>query len=386
MQVNVKQLVQAIHDAPHQLVLVTAGAGTRALSDLLGVSGASRTLLEALVPYSAAAFDEFLEQTPKQYVARKTARLLAGRALTRARWLAHGRGVPVIGMACTATIVTDRPKRGEHRAHIAIWQHERLTAYSLTLQKGARDRTGEEALISHLMLNALATACGLSHALPLPTVPGDRLAIKHREFGAAAAELLAGERPFFAIHPHGHIAAAAAQPQTLLPGAFHPLHDGHLGLARAARRILGRPVAFELSAANVDKPPLPPEALLDRLAQFAGRYTVYATAAPTFLEKARLFPHTTFVVGYDTAQRILQPRYYQHDSAQMRAALAEIRQQDCRFLVAGRVDEHNGHFQELTDLDVPSDYVDLFEPIPASAFRQDISSTRLRTTGQRGSR
>jgi hypothetical protein len=34
MQVEIRQLVQAIHDCQTRIVLVTAGAGTQALSDL----------------------------------------------------------------------------------------------------------------------------------------------------------------------------------------------------------------------------------------------------------------------------------------------------------------------------------------------------------------
>ena len=116
MDKDVRQLVQLIHDSLPRIVLVAAGAGTQAISDLLGVPGASRTLLEALVPYSTAAFDSFLGQTPTQYVAEATARLMAGRAYTRAHLLADST-YPLVGLACTATIVTDRPKRGEHRAH-----------------------------------------------------------------------------------------------------------------------------------------------------------------------------------------------------------------------------------------------------------------------------
>ena len=50
MQPEIKQLVQSIHDAPERIVLVAAGAGTEALSNLLGVAGATRTMLEALIP------------------------------------------------------------------------------------------------------------------------------------------------------------------------------------------------------------------------------------------------------------------------------------------------------------------------------------------------
>ncbi|MEJ2750913.1 MAG: hypothetical protein P8183_23845, partial [Anaerolineae bacterium] len=166
MKQDVRQLVQAIHDSPHRTMLVAAGAGTQALSDLLGVAGASRTLLEALVPYSTPAFDEFLGQTPEQYVSPATVRLLAGRAFTRARWLeAKNDHNPVVGLACTATIITDRPKRGEHRAYIATWQQERLTWHALHLQKGARDRAGEEGMVSRVMLNSLAQAAGVPYQL-----------------------------------------------------------------------------------------------------------------------------------------------------------------------------------------------------------------------------
>lgn len=379
-----QQLIQALHDHPAKIVLVIAGAGTQALSDILGVSGASRTLLEAIVPYSAASFDEFLEQTPSQYVSAQTARLMAGRALTRARWL-HPNHTPVIGLACTATVITDRPKRGDHRAHLAIWQAATLAAYELHLCKGARDRAGEEEMVSHLLLNALAEACDLPQRLPLSLQTGDFLESETDDLAQAAQNLITGTIAFFGLQAEGLMHAHDTQPQVLLSGAFNPLHKGHLGMAQAASQVLGKPVAFEITAVNVDKPPLTTTVLLDRLAQFAGRYPVYASSAPTFLEKAHLFPGVTFIVGYDTAQRILQPRYYQNDEKQMLAALAEIRACGCHFLVAGRM-AANGHFHELSDLSLPAGYHNLFTAIPANLFRQDISSTRLRATQERGSR
>lgn len=383
MNDKTRQLIQAIHDCPTQLMVVTAGAGTQMLSDLLGVAGASRTLLEALIPYSAAAFDEFLDEPPQQYVAPKTARLLAGRALTRARWLREDAG-PVVGLACTATIITDRPKRGDHRAHVAVWTPERQSWYGLQLQKGARDRQGEEALVSELMLHALATACGLPHALDLP-LNGELLETDTQEFAAAAAQLVAGQIPFLGIHAHGLLRTKEVRPQVLLSGAFNPLHEGHLGMARAASQVLGQPVAFEVSAANVDKPQLSTPDLLGRLSQFAGRHPVYATQAPTFLEKARLFPGVTFVLGYDTAVRLLQPRYYQHREEHMLAALREMGGLGCRFLVAGRVAE-DCRFQNLDDLPIPSAFRELFQPLPEALFREDISSTYLREIGRKGAR
>ena len=181
MEANTQKLVQAIHDAPTQIVYVAAGAGTQALSDILSVAGATRTLLEALVPYSEAAFIDFLGQRPPQYVHRKTAKLMAGRAFTRARQLDEI-GTNLIGVACTATIITDRPKRGEHRAHIAIWQANHLKHIKIHLDKGARNRTGEENLVSNLILNAIAEACDIDSRVDIPLLPEDALTEKTVRF------------------------------------------------------------------------------------------------------------------------------------------------------------------------------------------------------------
>ncbi len=384
MQAEIRTLVQAIHDSPFRTVLVTAGAGTQALADLLGVAGASRTLLEALIPYSNASFDDFLGQKPDQYVAQTTARLMAGRSLTRAQWLAS-EPWPCVGIGCTATIITDRPKRGEHRAHIATWHPNRLVSHELTLAKGARDRQGEEDMVSRIILNALADACGLGQPLHVPFIEADELVVVTSDFDAMAQQLHRGEIAYFGIHDHGRVRLTEAVPEVIMPGSFNPLHDGHLELAQVASETLGKPVAFELSASNVDKPPLPPETVIARVTQFAGRYPVYATNAPTFVEKARLFPGVTFVVGHDTAVRVLNPRYYGEDPNAMLSALREIQSLGGRFLVGGRVNRQ-GKFLEISDLAIPAELNGMFQGIPRDQFRKDISSTELRRTGQKGSR
>lgn len=374
---EIEELIIAIHNDPTRLMFVAAGAGTQALAELLAVGGASRTLLEALIPYSSNSFDQFLGCPPKQYAAAETARQAAGRALVRARNLAEPEW-PVVGLACSATIATDRPKRGEHRAHIVSWQPERLISYSLYLEKGTRDRLGEEALISRLLLNTLAEACQLRQRVPFSLAPGDWLKAETHDYAQAAARLQRGALLYFGIHDHGRMRTATdPPPEAILSGSFNPLHAGHVGLARAAADLLGQPVAFELAAVNVDKPPLELDTILSRMAQFAGCYPVFASNAPTFVEKARIYPSATFVVGYDTAARVIQPRYYGDSHDNMLVALEEIRACGCRFLVAGRVDG-SGVFHQAADLAIPNGFANLFHPIPGEHFRLDISSTALR--------
>jgi hypothetical protein len=381
-------LIQSIHHSATRTVLVATGAGSQALADLLAVGGASRTLVEGLIPYSMAALVDFLGQPPAQAVAPATARLLAGRALTRGRWL-EGSDFPLVGLACTAAIASDRPKRGDHRAHVAFWQPERLVEFNLHLEKGVRDRSDEEQLVCTVILNALAHACGLADRLPLELGAGDRLESQSYAYSPLADELQRGDRAWFGLGADGVILTPAETPRVIVSGSFNPLHEGHLGMAHAAARLLGdggeEMVTFELSAANVDKPPLPPATVLDRIAQFAGRYPVCVSHAPTYVEKARLYPGATFVVGFDTAVRIFDPKYYQDSSDRMMAALDELRRRGCRFLVAGRSDSQ-GVFHTLAEIAMPPAFADLFQPIPANLFHLDISSSALRAQGGRGSR
>jgi hypothetical protein len=166
----------------------------------------------------------------------------------------------------------------------------------------------------------------------------------------------------------------------LLPGSFNPLHHGHAGMAEAAARRTGRPVAFELSVCNPDKGVISGAEVRRRVRQFCSRATVWLTRAATFDRKASLFPGAVFVVGADTAARVVQMRFYGDSVEQMRQALAAVRAAGCRFLVAGRADAE-GRFVGLEALAIPAEFADLFDGLSADEFRVDVSSTRLRSGG-----
>jgi hypothetical protein len=61
----------------------------------------------------------------------------------------------------------------------------------------------------------------------------------------------------------------------------------------------------------------------------------------------------------------------------MAAALDEIADRDCRFLVAARADGA-GRVRSLADVVVPARCAHLFTPIPEDVFRLDVSSSAIR--------
>lgn len=165
----------------------------------------------------------------------------------------------------------------------------------------------------------------------------------------------------------------------VLPGSFNPLHVGHQRLRSAAADILGQDVVYELSAVNVEKALLAETDVRQRLTQFVDS-TIAITRAPRFVDKAKLFPGCCFVVGFDTAERILSPSFYNDSRLQMLNALSELRELGSRFLVGGRLvpGKHAGRFVGLNELQIPAGYGDIFAGVPEVAFREDISSTELR--------
>ena len=389
------ELVRSIHAAGTRFVLAITGGGSGAIRELLVVPGGSRVLAEAIVPYAPEALARWLGAAPEHFCSPTTARGMAMRAYERATSYeaykpaqtepasatgdaaAHITDTTFLGLGCTASLATDRPKRGALRAHLA-WQSATATAtYSLELVKGARDRAAEEAIVSQLLLNVLAEAVGVPQRVRLPLLPNESI---ERSIVRAPADwqaLFAGTtRRVYQGPPR----EANVHPRAVFPGAFNPRHHGHQRMAEVAAARLGVPVDHEISIENVDKPPLNFADLQVRSEQFAPDEAVWFTRAPTFVEKSRLFPGAIFIVGADTVTRIGDPRYYGDDVARRDTALAAIAAAGCRFLVFGR--KVGERFETLADVALPPALAALCEGVPADAFRDDVSSTELRRAAE----
>ncbi len=363
-------LIPDLHASGLRGVMAITGGGSGAIPRLLTTPGGSATVLEAAVPYSQAALTGWLGRAPEGSCSRATARAMAMRSFERAGELDPlGDPRKRFGLGCTASLASTRPKRGEHRAHVVVQTASQTLGISLRYEKGLRSRAEEEQATTHAVVAALAEAAGV-HTLDLSKTPsGVDAQVERAQASPEETELLLAERARIALN-----GAPDTGEVCLLPGSFNPPHEGHHQIAAIAAEKTGRPVVYELSITNVEKPPLDFIELRDRLAALDAP-RVLLTRAPRFVEKARLAPGCVFAVGADTIARIGDPRYYA-DPPERGAAIAELARHGCRFLVFGR--EAGGAFTPLVALDLPPGLRQLCEGVSEGEFRVDRSSTELR--------
>ena len=375
-------------------VVYVAGGGTELFPMLLGGGGGSATLLSGRIPYSTDDFRAVLGSDPGQFVDDRAARGLAMSAFRHALTIRGDLSTDqVFGLGSTSKLSRgsdERPGRS-HEIHAALQTETATIAWSVVLPD-ASDRVREERVNALLLLNLLARAKGIDGSVAMEAgdleIAPDSVTIRESDSSSCRNSglpgLLNGRNPWVAYDlPAVEEASPTETPKLVLPGSFRPLHGGHLAMAEVASRIVGTPCGFEISLFHPEKPPLDFVAIRSRLEGFgrtSGR--LYLTHAPTYVEKARLFPGCTFVVGHDTAVRILDPRFYGGKSGRD-AMLEELESLGTRFLIFGRVDGE-GQFRDFTEEQfehpVAGFLARVASTVPAEVFRVDVSSTEVRRT------
>ncbi len=350
------------------------GGGSRLLSDLLTLPGASATVLEARVPYSAVALADLIghiESSTQPEVAGALGML----AHARSRQLAPCSDADkrcLFGFGLTAALETNRVRRGVNRAHICVQTHTETRRLNL-VPNPHRDRQAEEALLARVAIEFLSECLLGTGDWRSLLSPEDEVTLESQAGDRELAQLAWAERTCLPVS--GVVSGVDEPPGALLSGAFNPLHAGHEAMIAHAEQYLGCQVALELCIANADKPPLDYVEINRRAAALADRYPLWLTRLPMFVEKAKAFRGTTFLVGVDTLARIADRHYYR-DAADFSNSMREFERCTTRFLVFPRLVD--GRFQSLENLDVPAALLARCEGISGDAFRFDISSSQIR--------
>jgi len=380
-------LLAGLETSGSKVVIVSTGGGSLAIPHLLTTPGASGVVLECLVPYAREAVDRLLGGPQESYCSSRTARRLAVMAWQRACGLGES-PASAIGAAVTASLRSRMPKRGLHRIVVAVQSLGATSVATLVLDKNSRSRAEEETAAAALLLEQLASFSGAAGSLAATAGPvlhdDESVEIDRSEAPSPWRDLLTGTRT--AVHassdPSRPLPADAtsshdmpAPGMLVFPGSFDPLHEGHLRMAVVAQEIAKRPLDFELSVTNVDKPALDYLEMESRAAQFAGR-SLWFTRAATFVQKLAIFPDATFVLGADTYARLADPKYYGGSAEAADQAVQRIATQARRLIVFGR--ERNGAFEDPAQLAAPPALRNMSTFVSQREFRMDISSTALR--------
>jgi hypothetical protein len=382
---NINDLVTNIHDIGKRFSFAVTGGGSTSIGYLMSQPGASRTVLEFYVPYAEEATLDYIKHNLgpnhkiESFASRDTAILLSQAAhrrstkimTTQCSDIQELRSLNrVVGIGATASLVSKNWKKGDHRIHVSIFTNDNFTTFSLTLYKGSmmqpfRTREQEEDLCGKLIIAVVAFQCEIFDTFGVVEFLNsngldskDNLIIGDTITNNNLSSLIDGSSQNILCLPqkNGSIVQVANVPIHLLgqyteskpklvslPGSFNPLHAGHTSsldkaLAINAMKTPNLCGFCELSVSNVDKPPISIQELTKRLGHFSMyKYPLFLTNAPRFVDKATQYPGIDYVMGVDTAIRLVDKRYTDYNEEKMTLLLKDIVDKGTNFFVLPRI-------------------------------------------------
>lgn len=354
--------------APVKYVATITGGGTGAISNILKRGGASSWFVEGNIPYSKESLVDFLGAEPEKYVSEETANQMALKSYLRAIQL----GVApqeAAGLGATAVlgkIEAEREGR-KHFAYVSIQRYRSITSLKIPIERFATRQDEEDYLaneIDKIMTGGPINIMERGHKVVSDYVNYMNL-------------LLTDKRDYTLLTTDGIAKLKNSNLGTgrvaVYSGSFNPFHDGHAEVIRKAQDKYNN-IWLELSIKNVDKPEINLASLDDRLLSIYHGLTkadlhdkvkgIILSNTPKFKDKLwQLGPNVDFLVGSDTAKRIVDTKY---GDPQELIDIAET--YGTKFIVVHRP----GH-----DFIVPMKYnIGMFEFTNGTGI--EISSTELR--------
>ncbi len=397
---NISDIITKIHQTPHMIVLGVTGGGTEVIGDMLRCGGGSATLLEAIIPYGRKALADLLGKEPIRHTSTETAKDMAMAAYRRALYLypesssIRNDEIIGIGVTCKLTKANEERRDRSHVIHFAFQTCKRTGTASLLL-KGGLKRQEEEKIASRFIIHKIASICISEYEKNINVrfkCPEIRDIVENEAYAPDNVPLLLvdtlerinSEKNGMPMKTD--LGINNRSPCIIFSGSFNPCHRKHIEMAKIAAKMYGMPVSFEISLANVDKPPIDYISLKQRTdsilkyhdESFMGN--IFITNSPLFADKATLFPDCVFLIGTDTLNRLFSKMYYRQGE-DAKSLMAHFKEHNTRFLVFRRKDTHIHIEPELVNAGYKlSDICDI---VPLSSYTDDgTSSTSIREREQ----
>lgn len=349
-----QSIASQINSTPYKVFVTVSGGGQSFANEYLKFSGASKTIAGIHIPYGKQAFEDFVGEVDK-FVSPETARLLAKKSYSEC--VKQVDAEHAIGIGVTCVLATDNEREGRlHKIILALHGFEYTRLVNVELNQGL-SREDEEKLACDMIFNVLS-----QYALKK-----DLFIDEYNDVNQYVSEFkqdIKFRHEFDSVIDNDAIAIA--------PGSFNPFHDGHQQMLDVAEEILGYKPYAELAVLNVDKGALDYFDVEKRFSTMSGVKTLL-TSASTFKEKTRKFAaqgrSITFIVGSDTWNRILDPKY----AGDTESLYSYFKAADVKFMVFNRDGSEIKTDEWLDQLLVIDDRLtDFNNPVSSSQIREGM--------------
>jgi len=370
---NIFKKLRDMGDSAPRLYIIATGAGMGLQNMVWSVPGISSFFVGAASPYGTEDTVRTLGFTPSGFVKIETAVDLAITAYMRA----YKPGRKAVGFGLTASVASTTTHRGAHRIIAAIFGDDGCWTVEFEIPKGEGD---EQRKID----GAVADNFGVAF---IEWYFSERNGVTAKEAtDLARARILA--HPYFqADGTRGTLEDIDPKKTVFFPGAYNPLHRGHTESAEACmcklqigtQGLADRKLVYSTTVNPVHKASLTPAEMLQRAVMMRGKDFVLTENDPLYVDKARKFPGAWFVMGADSMDRMLDPKWGQP----VKRMVVEMAQLGCHFLVPGRLVPMPDGSQEYMTCDMvrekhEKDLGGMYDHFHEVNFRLDISSTELR--------
>jgi nicotinic acid mononucleotide adenylyltransferase len=368
--------LEALRDSGYKIYLTTTGAGAGIQNEIWKVAGCSSFFVGASFPYARDKTIQFLGYEPKQFTSRETTIDLAVASYKRALSSCKGTDQPV-GIGVCASVTSLEEHKGDHRYYVCVITPTEIKGFSETMEKPESDyhRSDPEGIrryrnrdgnqIDYYSLRILMQVLGFGN-----------FEVQVEDWNNLATTLFF-EHPLW--HPDGRRSSdeylKTTKNHRFFPGSFNPPHMGHICMASEIEDSKGERPVFMIERQPPHKEKLSVQEMIRRRILLKDETVLFTDGAPLFIEKARLYPFSWFVIGADTVLRMLDPFW----GPQIKDMLSEFDTLGTRFHVFGRKVEgrlwKSSEVSKMMEFNYPDHNYGMF--IYHDGL-WDISSTQLR--------